>query len=599
MRDFNFRPLLVVMFLVAAITAWLSADIATRNMSHMNTTGELRDLARQVSDVPEDFTVVGIDSLLKFSDQLRDLEKDHILVDRKWVHVSMLANGFLAVLLCCVIAVGSRENLLKTKKSILGHKQDSDRMRSLAIDHVVDDLKNAANQIERIAFSATSSGVTDASRQPLSPSSALVQLSATGKVINTSAMDVLTSVQDCLKSIHSTTESLREQGQVASTNRVEWNLLSTQIRMNKQSMYELVDRSSELTLKAASGLDTLKEALDLEGTLFSKTQQANGHMENVAEKLSGSYSSIKEMNVSIGRCQNDVDSSSQLVTVLSGRAKEIVNIIGVIDDIAEQTNLLALNASIEAARAGEQGKGFAVVAEEVRKLAARSSTATRSITDLLVTIQNEAEQASNSLKKSTVSVQSANGQISKFQSSFEEAIKDTKTSLNDMKDLFGSLDKFMTKIGTARTDNKEFIANMTEFSKSIQNFAESDNKLTTKFNEVTVSTDRIGRFLVRQSLELEKIEALLSEATLRSKSLTTQSHNISSSVGELRSILPHSAGGEENFANRDRNFEIQHYARMLTASASSLAESNHSEAENTSQISKDGEKNSDDLSIAV
>ncbi|MGI6683919.1 MAG: methyl-accepting chemotaxis protein [Bacillota bacterium] len=84
---------------------------------------------------------------------------------------------------------------------------------------------------------------------------------------------------------------------------------------------------------------------------------------------------------------------------LNENSKKIGEIISVIDDIADQTNLLALNAAIEAARAGQHGRGFAVVADEVRKLAERSGKATKEISQLINTIQEDMVKAVNAVRK--------------------------------------------------------------------------------------------------------------------------------------------------------------------------------------------------------
>ena len=96
---------------------------------------------------------------------------------------------------------------------------------------------------------------------------------------------------------------------------------------------------------------------------------------------------------------NIVASSQQLVAgaallaensgAINQEAKNMDNIINLIDEVAKQTHLLGLNASIEAARAGEMGRGFNVVAEEIRKLVGRTSGSVNEVNQKLLSIQEK------------------------------------------------------------------------------------------------------------------------------------------------------------------------------------------------------------------
>jgi methyl-accepting chemotaxis protein len=119
---------------------------------------------------------------------------------------------------------------------------------------------------------------------------------------------------------------------------------------------------------------------------------------------------------------NSVGTTARKIEELGNSSSQIGKIIAVIDDIADQTNLLALNAAIEAARAGEQGRGFAVVADEVRKLAERTTKATKEIAQMIDGVQKETSSAVGQMQSGNKQVEVGVATTAKAGDSLKEII---------------------------------------------------------------------------------------------------------------------------------------------------------------------------------
>jgi methyl-accepting chemotaxis protein len=143
----------------------------------------------------------------------------------------------------------------------------------------------------------------------------------------------------------------------------------------------------------ASGTEITQASNDLS----KRTEQQAASLEQTAAALDEITATVRrtadgavEARTIVAQAKADADISGQVVqdavvamTRIEDSARQISQIISVIDEIAFQTNLLALNAGVEAARAGDSGKGFAVVASEVRALAQRSAEAAKEIKGLI------------------------------------------------------------------------------------------------------------------------------------------------------------------------------------------------------------------------
>ncbi|MGA8271479.1 MAG: methyl-accepting chemotaxis protein [Candidatus Sulfotelmatobacter sp.] len=229
------------------------------------------------------------------------------------------------------------------------------------------------------------------------------------------------------------------QAQGAETQKDQTTQVATAMQEMSSTVIQVSDNCNQAAEAARQAADTARQAADT-------ARQGGAIVEGTLEKM-------RVIAESVGATARKMEG-------LGKSSDQIGRIIGVIDDIADQTNLLALNAAIEAARAGEQGRGFAVVADEVRKLAERTTTATKEIAQMIKNIQDETKVAVTAMESGTKQV--------------EEGVTSTAKAGDSLKTIIEMSEKvgeMITQIATAATQqsstSEQVNANMEQISRLV------------------------------------------------------------------------------------------------------------------------------------
>ncbi len=288
--------------------------------------------------------------------------------------------------------------------------------------------------------------------------------------------------------------------------------------------------AAETSLKVESASVALNDmAVAISGASSASTEVV-GVAARAATAADNGRVAVRETVAEMARIKSTVEDASRRVTELGAKSDQIGAIVETIDDIAEQTNLLALNAAIEAARAGEQGKGFAVVADEVRKLAERSSRATKEIAALIGEVQKGTDHAVEAMRAGAAVVEQGSELANLAGSSLDEiaeAVEATKAAVLRITSAVDAMSAASSGVVSA-SDGIATIAQQTNVASA---------SMTSSAGMVGRSIQAIAAISEENSASAEEVSAAVQEMSAHAEEVVASAESLATMAAELERLV--------------------------------------------------------------